>query len=46
MNICGIIILSGIFILVGGCCLPEIAAYLTSRRQSQNIENKTSNSID
>ena len=27
------------FTLVIICCLPEIVAYLTSRRQSQNLEN-------
>lgn len=40
ISIGGIIILLGIFILVSMCCLPEIAAYLTNRQQSQNPENE------
>jgi hypothetical protein len=38
MSIVGIILVC-MFILAIICSLPEIVAYLTSRRQSQNLEN-------
>lgn len=40
ISIGGVIILLGIFILVSICCLPEIVAYLTNRKKSQNLKNK------